>query len=362
MDLENELFEFYNNKIKQVFVYITNRCQLRCKQCLYKPLLSSDSADIDFETLNKLLITFKSLGAYKVSFLGGEPTLYNDAKNNKVFTDTLELCKKIGYKHVRFDTNGQFSENFFEQENLKYTDEITFSLDGFDRKTNDVVRGEGSFDKCLYNICLAVKKRYKVQITTCIHKDVCPSIVDGIKNIEKMISFASSLGVSSINFHPILKVGISRDDWIDNTNISQDVWAMIYKVIQERNLNNKYSIPVRLPMRFVDKETYKKNMQQFSYCPLKLAERALIMPDNTIKVCAFAIGTPYHIANYNDSKITLYKGEYSEYSMCENHNNRKHFESNCFFQNINSDNFSPLCMSFKPNQNEIVWNELMSEV
>jgi sulfatase maturation enzyme AslB (radical SAM superfamily) len=312
--------------------------------------------------LQELLAVFESLGAYKVSFLGGEPTLYRDPKSNKKFTDVLQACKTIGYKYVRFDTNGQFAANFLEQENLKFADEITFSLDGFNRETNDVVRGKGSFDRCLSNISTAVRYGYKVQITMCVHKDVCPSVKMGINNIEKMISFAESLGVSAINFHPILKVGIARDNWIDNTNISPDVWMMIYRVIQERNSKNAYSISVRLPMRFVDKSIYDQNIDKFSYCPLQLAERALIMPDGTIKVCAFTIGTPYHIADYDESTLALYTGEYSEYSICKNHNSAKSCESNCLFQKTDSNHFVPLCMSFKPHQKEIVWNELISEV
>ena len=362
MNIDNQLIELYNKKIRQVFVYITSRCQLHCRQCLYKPLLCSESTDIDFEILQELLAVFESMGAYKVSFLGGEPTLYRDPKSNKKFTDVLQACKTIGYKYVRFDTNGQFAANFLEQENLKFADEITFSLDGFNRETNDVVRGKGSFDRCLSNISTAVRYGYKVQITMCVHKDVCPSVKMGINNIEKMISFAESLGVSAINFHPILKVGIARDNWIDNTNISPDVWMMIYRVIQERNSKNAYSISVRLPMRFVDKSIYDQNIDKFSYCPLQLAERALIMPDGTIKVCAFTIGTPYHIADYDESTLALYTGEYSEYSICKNHNSAKSCESNCLFQKTDSNHFVPLCMSFKPHQKEIVWNELISEV
>lgn len=361
MKIDNQLIEYYNQKIKQLFVYITSRCQLHCRQCLYKPLLCSESTDIDFETLQELLKVFESLGAYKVSFLGGEPTLYHDLKTNKTFTDVLQYCKTIGYKYVRFDTNGQFQAEFLGQNNLNYADEITFSLDGFNRETNDIVRGKGSFDRCLSNISGAVQHGYKVQITMCVHSDVCPSVEKGINNIEKMISFATSLGVSAINFHPILKVGIARDNWIDKTNISPDVWMMIYKVIQERNYNSSYSISVRLPMRFVEKSIYCQNIDLFSYCPLQLAERALIMPDGTIKVCAFTIGTPYHIANYDESALNLYEGEYSEFSLCKYHTNKNPGESNCLFQKIDTDCYVPLCMSFKPHQKEIVWNELISE-
>lgn len=361
MNIDNQLIEFYNKKIRQVFVYITSRCQLNCRQCLYKPLLFNESTDIDFRKLKELLAIFYSMGAYKVSFLGGEPTIYHDHVNKKTFTDVLSLCKEIGYKYVRFDTNGQFSEEFLNEKTLLNADEITFSLDGFDEKTNDCVRGKGSFKRCLANIQNAVKKGYKVQLTTCVHNGICPDLASGVKNMDRMISYAAGLGVSSINFHPILKVGIARDEWIDNTNIHPEVWMAIYQQINEYIAENKYPISVRLPMRFVLEDEYLNNNDNYNYCPLRMGERALIMPDGTIKVCAFTIGTPYHLAEYSGEKIELYTGPYSEYQLLEESRLNKHSKYECLFQHIDTPDVKPLCMSYKPKQNEIVWNDIRME-
>ena len=87
MNFDAKTRAYFDNKVKQVFVYITSRCQLRCRQCLYKPLLCNESTDIDFYTLVDLLKEFYKYGAYKISFLGGEPTLYNDKENGKNFGD-----------------------------------------------------------------------------------------------------------------------------------------------------------------------------------------------------------------------------------------------------------------------------------
>lgn len=361
MKISSDLFHYYDKNIRQVFVYITSRCQLNCRQCLYKPLLCNGSTDIDFEKLRDLLEIFYSMGAYKVSFLGGEPTIYHDHVNKKKFTDVLLLCKEIGYKYVRFDTNGQFSEEFLNEKSLMYADEITFSLDGFDEKTNDYVRGNGSFKRCISNIQYAVKKGYKVQITTCVHNGICPDFENGIKNIDKMISFATALGVSSLNFHPILKVGIARDEWIDNTDILPEVWMSIYHQITEYIAENKYSISVRVPMRFVYEDVFQSNIDHYNYCPLRMGERALIMPDGTIKVCAFTIGTPYHLAEYSDEMINLYKGSFSEYQMLKDSKLQHGSKCECVFQHIDSAHIKPLCMSYKPKQNEIVWNDIRTE-
>lgn len=362
MYVDDRIIDFYNNKIKQVFVYITSNCQLHCRQCLYKPLLGKESTDINYSVLQKVLAVFHSLGAYKVSFLGGEPTLYKDLETNKSLTDVIQDCKLLGYRFVRFDTNGQFDGKFLNDSKLRNVDEITFSLDGYNMELNDIVRGRGSFDKCESNIRKAVGNGFNVQITMCVHKYICPSLESGIYNIERMIEFATSLGVAAINFHPILKVGISRDNWIDETDISPYIWMKVYDYIQTKIQRGEYAISVRIPMRFVDARQYESNKNWFSYCPLKLAERALIMPDGTIKVCAFTIGTSCCLAKYDSHSIQMNHSEDSEYYMITNNVKAGMHGAHCLFQKYSNDSIVPLCMSFKPNQDEIVWNDTVGEV
>lgn len=99
MQFDEKTRVYFNRKVKQVFVYLTNVCQLRCKQCLYKPLLQHNPEGINFVTLVDLLRDFRDYGAYKVSFLGGEPTLYHDYKNDKNFGDVVEAVKQMGYTY-----------------------------------------------------------------------------------------------------------------------------------------------------------------------------------------------------------------------------------------------------------------------
>lgn len=71
MIIDEKITELFQGRIKQVFVYLTSRCQLRCHQCLYKPLLTNECDDIPFDTLSDLLSQFKEYGAFKLSFLAG---------------------------------------------------------------------------------------------------------------------------------------------------------------------------------------------------------------------------------------------------------------------------------------------------
>lgn len=356
MDIDNKVKVYFDKRIKQVFVYLTSRCQLRCRQCLYKPLLCNESADIDFVILMSLLKKFYQYGAYKLSFLGGEPTIYRDKVHEKNFGDIIKDAKNIGYKYIRVDTNGQFHESFLEEEKIKLLDEITFSLDGHDERTNDSVRGKGTYNKCVENIKHAVFQGYKVQITSCVHKYTCSDSYTGINNLEQMILFAQDLGVYSINFHPILKVGIARDQWIEDTDISPELWRNIYLGLMKSVLSDKYKIKVRIPMRFCEKKKALEARDNYFYCPLEMGERALIMPDGQIKVCAFTIGTNECIAKYNSKKIVFEEennevtkiGTLGRYALCYN-------------QDITSGSLIPLCMSFKPHQSEMVWEDIRSE-
>lgn len=347
---------YFDNKIKQVFVYITSRCQLRCRQCLYKPLLCNESTDIDFYILVDLLKEFYKYGAYKVSFLGGEPTLYNDKKNSKDFGDVIEEVKQIGYKYIRVDTNGQFEKKYLDEPQIKLLDEITFSLDGHDEDTNDVVRGRGTYDRCVDNIKYAITKGYKVQITSCVHSYSCPDKSQGIENLKKMIRFAEKLGVYSINFHPILKVCIARDTWIENTDIMPDVWEFIYKELIGLILKDEFKIKVRIPMRFCKKENAILYRERYFYCPLEMGERALIMPDGQIKVCAFTIGTDACVAQYDSEKV-LFEEKNNETTQIGTLDKGVL----CYNQKINSKSLIPLCMSYKPYQSELVWEDINNE-
>ena len=344
-----EFVEYFDGKVRQVFVYLTSRCQLRCRQCLYKPLLSNESDDLDFDTLICLLGKFREYGAFKLSFLGGEPTIYKDSISGATFSDIVNISKELGYSYIRVDTNGQFSPALLLDSNVQKLDEITFSLDGYDEETHDAMRGKGVFSKCISNIKSAVQLGYKVQITTCFHNVLCSDVDTGIESILRIISLCDEIGVQSLNLHPILKVGAERDKWIGDTEINPHLWLKIYYRMLDVLQKAHHKVNVRLPMRYVEESLQSKS---HDYCPLKMGERALVMPDNTIKVCAFNIGAPYCVARFSKTSI-LYEKKYNELSELD--------DSSICCNQTSPDDLSALCMSYKPNQNEIVWSSIFTK-
>lgn len=188
---------------------------------------------------------------------------------------------------------------------------------------------------------------YRVQITTCIHKSICNNVEEGIQHIEDMIHLCDDLGVQSLNFHPILKVGTARDSWIDDTEVNPLVWIDIYQKMMEKLPEMDHQVKVRMPQRYIEEDKYTAKNE---YCPLRMGERVLIMPNGDLKICAFNIGTPYRVGGY-DMSCVRFEEEHNELEQL------KQIESGCCNQS-SPKGFRPLCMSYKPNQQEIVWDDL----
>jgi len=345
------LFDEYFREIQQVFLYVTNECGLRCEQCLYKPWLKKK--EFDLETAKALLAKFRKLGASKLSLLGGEPTRYQH------LAKLVGFSKDRGYEYVRMDTNGQFEKNLLLDIDLRKIDEISFSLDGHNSEINDEIRGNGSFGKCVANIKKAVDLGYNVNITCCIHRGNVGRDEEGRLLIERMIEFAASLGVSRINFHPLFKMGVPRDDWAGDTDILPKEWLKIYRAVRSNIEDGKYGIQVRIPQRFVTQEEFDKNPGYYGYCPVKMGERVLIHPNGQIQICALMIGTPYRVANFgvdSEKKIRIRWDNINDEIVKGN------FDLNnptpCTNQKKEIGDLVPLCISFKPNQDEFVWERL----
>lgn len=225
--------DYFRGRIKQVFLYITDNCNLTCTQCLYKPWLRKNG-EIPEDIALLLLEKFKELGAIKLSLIGGEPTLYDASNGHKSLLAVIKGAKNLGYEYVRLDTNGQFSSELLDKVEFKILDEITFSIDSHLDMVNDSLRGETSFSMALENIRKAVSLGYKVDVTCCVHRENVGRSQDSEFLIELMIRFTEKIGVKRINFHPLFKMDIPRDEWAGETDISLELWLELYEEINSK--------------------------------------------------------------------------------------------------------------------------------
>ncbi|MFA4993969.1 MAG: radical SAM protein [Bdellovibrionales bacterium] len=347
MEIDEQFYQAFNNKIGQVFMYLTDTCNLRCVQCLYKPELTFQlqKKEMEYGDALNLMKNMRELGAIKMTFMGGEPTLY------KKLPELIHEAKQMGYSHVRIDTNGMFNPSLLDNPYFRELDEITFSLDGYTEEMNDAIRGKGSFKNCTSNIKKAIEKGYNVHVTSCVHKGLTAQAENGQLALINMIEFMKGLGVKTLNMHDLFKGGIPRDVWSNNINTSVKEYMEAFAEVQKYKETEK-GIDVRMPQCVTVKEEFERNKEYYGYCSAKQFDRILAFPNGMLRLCSLMIGTPYGIGFYDSKKIywnntptnELLGHDMTKDTPCTNQNKGNHFGE-----------FVPLCVSFKPRQNEPVW-------
>lgn len=350
MKIDNKTRTYFSN-VKQVFLYLSDKCNLLCKQCLYKPNVIMGK-EIPLDISKQLLRVFKQLGAFKLTILGGEVSLYDIENNYYKLIELISFAHEIGYSYIRIDTNGQECEFFKNKQIFTYLNEVSFSIDGYDAASNDSLRGKNAFRNSIKSLKILkeVSGETQINITTCITKQNT-FIAGGIRAfIEKMIDFSANNGISQLNMHGVFKMGVPMDTWTGNSHLNPIEWYTEIRKIFQNIEKNKYPIDIRFPVHIVTKKEFDENPKYYGYCPCKLGERALIHPDGIIRVCSSMLSTPYGVAHYNGEEICwnyynneLEKHRMEEYTPCTN-------QKGLYFKD-----YCPVCFSIKPFQNEPVW-------
>jgi MoaA/NifB/PqqE/SkfB family radical SAM enzyme len=349
-------FEDHFSDVRQVFIYINDQCNLNCAQCIYKPHVTyHDDRDIPLPTATGLIEVMHRLGARKVTFLGGEPTMYGRRTNGTALRSLLTFAHEIGYEYLRMDTNGHFPAALYETGGIGILNELAFSLDGYNSRTNDKLRGLGTFRRIEKQITEAVGRGINTSITCCLHRDLYKRQSDGRLGVEHVIELAESLGVSTINFHDLFKAGVPMDTWTGDFDATVETHVAMYDEIEPRIRAGRYKVRVRLPKCFVTRDEFDQNPEYYGYCPVKLGERVMIHSDGIIRICSNLIcssfGTGYVVDNmiqWNSSASNeLLHHDMSAMTPCTNRSKNKRYGK-----------YVPLCFSFKPGQDEPSWNSL----
>jgi molybdenum cofactor biosynthesis enzyme MoaA len=358
-DIDPQFLRYFQGRLRQVFLYITDHCQLHCKQCLYKPSTTfhMGTGYIAYDDAYALISDFRLLGASKLTIMGGEPSLYGAHENHRPLMNLISASRDLGYKYIRIDTNGQFAPSFLDHPELALLDEISFSLDGHTPALSDCLRGPGAYAKCVENIRAAVAHGYTVDVTTCVHRKLAEQSPGGEYPLHEMILFAEGLGVRRINFHVLFKHGFPMDTWTDETDITWSQWVPLHSRLLRHVQSGSYSIEVRLPQHFVSPREFQRHPKYYSYCPVKLGERILAHPDGILRICSGLISSQYGVGRFFDKRISWDNSGTNE--------TRDHIPTDatpCTNQckSMDAGNLFPLCFSFKPRQQEIVWDSALS--
>ena len=349
-------FARHFSRLKQVFLYINDDCNLSCEQCIYKPHVAyNERREIPPETVLGLLGAFHRLGARKLTILGGEPTLYGGRDAHRPLAHVIRGARQIGFEYLRLDTNGQFSSRLFERAALAELDELAFSVDGYNPETNDPLRGDRTFARATRRIADAVSRGVRCSITCCIHRELVSNGPGGLYGVDRVIELAERLGAATVNFHDLFKAGVPMDAWTGSFDTTVEQHVRMYNDVRRRIESGAYSIEVRLPQCFVSREEFDRNPSYYGYCPVKLGERVMVHSDGVIRICSNLICSSFGIGRFEEGRIV-----WNRAASNETLHHRLQEDTPCTNRSKNRSygKYVPLCFSFKPNQLEPVWQEL----
>lgn len=86
-------------RFRNVYLYITERCQLRCEHCYMGERLDR-ALKMPLDQITATLTTWRQMGGSKLTILGGEPTLHPD------YIQVIRHAKRLGYEHMITTSNG----------------------------------------------------------------------------------------------------------------------------------------------------------------------------------------------------------------------------------------------------------------
>lgn len=178
---------------KTVIWDITKTCNLKCIHCYNSERYNASDKDLDTSEFKEYIDTFSKWGVKHLHFLGGEPLIRNDL---------IELIKHAKSKdiNVTLNTNGTLVTDKRSKELIEAgIDQIAFSLDGATPKTNDYIRGNGTYEKVISGIKtlkqVAKSKHSDLQIgiaftMTSINLNELSKVIEvGIENELDVIDF-----------------------------------------------------------------------------------------------------------------------------------------------------------------------------
>ncbi|MBW2572850.1 MAG: radical SAM protein, partial [Deltaproteobacteria bacterium] len=148
----------FSKNAVNVFFHILTRCNLKCSHCYINKKEHGENT-LPIDTIEAWLEVFASKKREaNVIFLGGEPTLHPDLPK------AIKKAKSIGYSSITVDTNGYLFHDILSKVDPDDIDYFSFSLDGATRKTNDTIRGKGSYDTCIAGIRKTVLRGFTTSL------------------------------------------------------------------------------------------------------------------------------------------------------------------------------------------------------
>lgn len=209
-----------NNRLKEVILSITSRCNLRCAMCQIPE--KSCKPELSTQQCKGLIRDAARLCPESIVFSGGEPLLRPDIFELISFVHELKI-------NTCLTSNGTLiDEAVAERLAASGIGVVNISLEG-PRVVHDVLRGQGSFMQALK----ALENLSAKKIETTIATIVCGQNYESLPDV---MDLARHCGVSSVKFQPFSDIFLidkdKRRDFFIPGSLIADVQASLERVME----------------------------------------------------------------------------------------------------------------------------------
>lgn len=271
----------FSKNATNVFFHILTRCNLKCRHC-YINKKQHGKNTLPIETINTWLRAFASKNKEaNVIFLGGEPTLHPD------LPEAVIKAKSLGYSSITIDTNGYLFHDILSKVSPDVIDYFSFSLDGATRKTNDMIRGKGSFDTCIQGIKNAVQQGFDTSLIYTV------STIN-IHELDKIAPLLKDLKIERFFLQVIGIRGKSAESRQDKLQVSREDWLNI--IPQTAQQIARLGIIVTYPKVFL-------NLEEPFECAGLVADNYFIFPNGRVYRCPLCEDYPLHSLIFKDNML-----------------------------------------------------------
>jgi radical SAM protein with 4Fe4S-binding SPASM domain len=280
-------------RFRNVYLYITEACQLRCEHCYMGGRLER-ALKMPYERICATLTTWRQMGGSKLTILGGEPTLHPR------FTDVIRFAGGLGFEHVITTTNGlePAAKKLRRMEPADFA-YVQISLDGGSAASHDRVRGAGTFDTALATTAELAGRGFDVRIICTVNRanaDDCLHLLD----------IADQLGVSLVKFHVFSVIGRGHD--AEQWAMPPADWIAFYEHLEQ--------VAPAYRTRVWYQPTYARRDRIAAYaedgyrgCIGRTLDRISIFPDGRAYVCSYLFDTDLNFAHVQaDGQVVLNRG------------------------------------------------------
>jgi MoaA/NifB/PqqE/SkfB family radical SAM enzyme len=157
MKIDEKVVEATTTPVKTLILHTTYQCNLKCKHC-YINAGEKRADEMDAEELKRIVREFGQMGGLGVDLSGGEAMLKEgieevilEARNQRLRTEVL--------------TNATDINSSLLKKISPFIDGMAVGLDGIS-DSNDVIRGQGTFDKAVAGLEQIAEQKIDLSFTT----------------------------------------------------------------------------------------------------------------------------------------------------------------------------------------------------